>query len=58
MRKTVIEYIYKMKKEGNYIMKEWLAVLGIVVCILIVGYVEDPCSTEGLPQGCMEKVNQ
>ena len=39
-------------------MNQWIAVLGIIACILIVGYIEDPCSTEGLPQGCMEKVNQ
>ena len=24
-----------------------------VVCIMIVGYIEDPCTTEGLMQGCM-----
>ncbi len=38
-------------------MKEFLAVIGIIGCILIVGYIEDPCSTEGLPAGCMEKSN-
>ena len=36
-------------------MKTFLSVLAIVGCIMIVGYVEDPCSTEGLQAGCMEQ---
>mgnify|MGYP001313013725 CR=1 FL=1 len=36
-------------------MKQLLAILGIVGCIMLVGYIEDPCSTEGLPAGCMQK---
>jgi uncharacterized membrane protein len=36
-------------------MKNLLAVIGIISCIAIVGLVEDPCTTEGLPVGCMEK---
>ena len=34
-------------------MKNIVCILGIVVCILVVGYVEDPCTTEGLMKGCM-----
>ncbi len=26
----------------------------ILACIALVGYVEDPCATEGLMQGCMD----
>jgi hypothetical protein len=26
----------------------------LVACILLVGYIEDPCVTEGLAKGCME----
>ena len=35
-------------------MKNIVCILGIVVCILVVGYVEDPCTTEGLTKGCMD----
>ncbi len=35
-------------------MKNIVCILGIVVCILVVGYVEDPCTTEGLMKGCMD----
>lgn len=35
-------------------MKVFLGCIMIVVCVMIVGYVEDPCTTEGLMQGCME----
>ena len=38
-------------------MKNLLAILGIVGCIMIVGYVEDPCTTEGLPKSCIENNN-
>jgi hypothetical protein len=27
----------------------------LVLCVMVVGYVEDPCATEGLMQGCIEK---
>ena len=36
------------------IMRTFLAALAIFGCILIVGMIEDPCATEGLPAGCME----
>ncbi len=36
-------------------MKTFLAILAIFGCILIVGLIEDPCTTEGLPTGCMDK---
>lgn len=35
-------------------MKTFLAILFIVGSIMIVGALEDPCATEGLPAGCME----
>ena len=35
-------------------MKNIVCIFGIVVCILVVGYVEDPCTTEGLMKGCMD----
>ena len=35
-------------------MKVFICIVGIVVCILIVGYIEDPCATEGLMKGCMD----
>ena len=35
-------------------MNKWLAMLGIVGCIMIVGYIEDPCTNEGLPKSCIE----
>tara|TARA_B100001287_G_C22466805_1_gene427730 strand:+ start:329 stop:448 length:120 start_codon:yes stop_codon:yes gene_type:complete len=30
------------------------AIAGIILCVLIVGAIEDPCTTEGLAPGCME----
>ena len=35
-------------------MKDFICIVGIVVCILIVGYIEDPCATEGLMKGGMD----
>ena len=37
----------------SYIMKVFLGCIMIVACVMIVGYIEDPCTTEGLMQGCM-----
>ena len=34
-------------------MKVFLGCIMIVACVMIVGYIEDPCTTEGLMQGCM-----
>jgi len=34
-------------------MKTFVYMIGIIACIMIVGYIEEPCSTEGLMQGCM-----
>jgi len=36
-------------------MNTWLTVAVLIVCVMAVGYVEDPCATEGLMQGCMQK---
>ena len=36
-------------------MKDFICIVGIVVCILFVGYIEDPCAAEGLMKGCMDK---
>ena len=36
-------------------MKNLICILGIIGCIMIVGFVEDPCSTEGIPADCMEQ---
>jgi len=35
-------------------MKNFILILGIFACIMLVGYIEDPCTTEGLMQGCMD----
>ena len=35
-------------------MKTWIVFSLIVVCIMVVGYIEDPCATEGLMKGCMD----
>jgi len=31
----------------------WLMFGVLIVCILVVGIIEDPCTTEGLAPGCM-----
>ena len=36
-------------------MKTTVFAILAIVCIGIVGLVEDPCSTEGLPAGCMDE---
>ena len=36
-------------------MNTWFVVAVLIVCVMAVGYVEDPCATEGLMQGCMQK---
>ena len=36
-------------------MKTLLIAFGIFASVMVVGLVEDPCSTEGLPAGCMEQ---
>ena len=38
-------------------MKTLLAIFAIFVCVMIIGVVEDPCTTEGLAPGCIEKIN-
>ncbi len=35
-------------------MKQFVLIMGIIACILVVGYLEDPCATEGLMKGCMD----
>ena len=37
----------------EFSMKVFLGCIMIVACVMIVGYIEDPCTTEGLMQGCM-----
>ena len=34
-------------------MNNVVPILVIIACIMIVGYIEDPCATEGLMKGCM-----
>ena len=46
--------IYVMNAVRSIVMKSFIFSIIIVSCIMIVGYVEDPCTTEGLMQGCME----
>ena len=36
-------------------MKTFFGMVLIIGCIMLVGYIEDPCATEGLPAGCMEQ---
>jgi|TARA_R100000081_G_C4692711_1_gene103384 hypothetical protein len=38
-------------------MKTFLAIVFIFGSIMLVGAIEDPCTTEGLAPGCMEKNN-
>jgi hypothetical protein len=35
-------------------MKVFLGCIMIIACVMIVGYVEDPCITEGLAKGCIQ----
>ena len=35
-------------------MKEFMFFMAIIGCIVLIGYIEDPCITEGLMQGCMD----
>ena len=35
-------------------MRTFWVVIFIVACVAHVGYVEDPCTTEGLARGCMD----
>ena len=35
-------------------MNNVFPILVIIACIMIVGYIEDPCTTEGLMKGCMD----
>ena len=38
----------------EFSMKSFVCIVGIIACIMIVGYIEDPCTTEGLMQGCID----
>ena len=38
----------------EFSMKVFLGCIMIITCVMIVGYIEDPCTTEGLMQGCMD----
>jgi len=35
-------------------MKTFFAIAAIIGCVMLVGAIEDPCTTEGLAPGCME----
>lgn len=35
-------------------MRTTVYVIVLIVCIMGVGYIEDPCTTEGLAKGCMD----
>mgnify|MGYP000504061888 CR=1 FL=1 len=35
-------------------MKFWTLFFVMIGMIALVGYIEDPCATEGLMQGCMD----
>ena len=35
-------------------MKTTVYIIVLVVCIMVVGYIEDPCTTEGLAKGFMD----
>jgi|TARA_R110000782_G_scaffold8000_2_gene26553 hypothetical protein len=32
----------------------FIAITAVLACIMFIGYMEDPCITEGLAQGCMK----
>ena len=36
-------------------MKTLVYVFILFACIMVVGAIEDPCTTEGLAPGCIEK---
>jgi|DEB0MinimDraft_6_1074348.scaffolds.fasta_scaffold175277_2 hypothetical protein len=31
----------------------WIVITIMIVCIVLVGAIEDPCATEGLMKGCI-----
>jgi hypothetical protein len=35
-------------------MNGFLLITLVIGCIMFIGYMEDPCITEGLAQGCMK----
>jgi hypothetical protein len=35
-------------------MKTFLAITSVLVFVIIIGAIEDPCTTEGLAPGCIE----
>ena len=39
-------------------MKTFIIFFLILAAIMVVGKIEDPCTTEGLAPGCIEKINQ
>jgi len=39
-------------------MKTLLAIFILFASIMIIGAVEDPCTTEGLKPGCTQQINQ
>jgi len=36
-------------------MKTLIYVFILFACVMVVGAIEDPCTTEGLAPGCIEK---
>ena len=39
-------------------MKLLVAIFILFACVMIVGAIEDPCTTEGLKPGCTQQINQ
>ena len=39
-------------------MKMFATIFILFACVLLIGAIEDPCTTEGLAPGCIEKINQ
>ena len=39
-------------------MKTFIAFFLILAAIMVVGAIEDPCTTEGLPSGCIQTNSQ
>ena len=40
--------------EFKMTIKGFMFVSLFLACVMIIGYIEDPCTTEGLAKGCMK----
>ena len=36
-------------------MKKLLEITSVLACVLLIGAIEDPCTTEGLAPGCIQQ---